>query len=193
MGRAMIALFITAFFFMFVSFTTGIVGCWRTSPSNITSSAILMLMACKSTVEVKHVKCPEQKAYDACSQVLKPVTNIKSQRLFRRRWLDKRVDLRNHTPFCLIGHHVSFFCFILLTYGGSHTEVYQEFEPSYDIFRRWCQGLFRPQVSCTPSLHCPIANSASTQISLVFKSGKMGYMTIRINHFQLHKCSVGRS
>lgn len=47
MGRAMIALFITAFFFMFVSFTTGIVGCWRTSPSNITSSAILMLMACK--------------------------------------------------------------------------------------------------------------------------------------------------
>ena len=47
MGRAMIALFIVAFFFMFVSFTTGIVGCWRTSPSNITSSAILMLLACK--------------------------------------------------------------------------------------------------------------------------------------------------
>jgi len=46
MGRAMIALFIVAFFFMFVSFTTGIVGCWRTSPSNITSSAILMLLAC---------------------------------------------------------------------------------------------------------------------------------------------------
>ncbi|TRY68742.1 hypothetical protein TCAL_02491 [Tigriopus californicus] len=46
MGRAMIALFIVAFFFMFVSFTTGIVGCWRTSPSNITSSGILMLMAC---------------------------------------------------------------------------------------------------------------------------------------------------
>ena len=46
---------------------------------------------------------------------------------------------------------------------GSHREVYQEFQPSYDIFRRWCQGLFRPQVPCTPSLHCPIANSASTQ------------------------------
>ena len=26
-----------------------------------------------------------------------------------------------------------------------------------------CQGLIRPQVPCTPSLHCPIANSASTQ------------------------------
>ena len=35
-------------------------------------------------------------------------------------------------------------------------------KPSYDIFRRWRQGLFRPHVPCTPSLHCPIANSAST-------------------------------
>ena len=26
-----------------------------------------------------------------------------------------------------------------------------------------CQALFRPQVPCTPNLHCPIANSASTQ------------------------------
>jgi len=46
MSRAMIALFIVAFFFMFVSFTTGVVGCWRTSPSNITASAVLMLLAC---------------------------------------------------------------------------------------------------------------------------------------------------
>jgi hypothetical protein len=46
MSRAMIALFIVAFFFMFVSFTTGIVGCWRTSPSNIQASAVLMLLAC---------------------------------------------------------------------------------------------------------------------------------------------------
>ena len=36
---------------------------------------------------------------------------------------------------------------------GSHREVYQEFQLSYDIFRRWCQELFRPQVPCTPSLH----------------------------------------
>ena len=36
--------------------------------------------------------------------------------------------------------------FILLTHEGSHREVYQEFQPSYDIFRRWCQGLFRTQV-----------------------------------------------
>lgn len=45
MGRAMIALFISAFFFMFVSFITGVVGCWRTSPSNINGSAVLMLIA----------------------------------------------------------------------------------------------------------------------------------------------------
>ena len=49
--------------------------------------------------------------------------------------------------------------FILLTHEGSRREVYQEFQPSYDIFRRWCQGLFRSMVPCTPSLHCPIANS----------------------------------
>ena len=42
----MIALFIVGFFFMFVSFTAGIRGCWKTSPSNITASAILMLIAC---------------------------------------------------------------------------------------------------------------------------------------------------
>ena len=39
-------LFIVGFFFMFVSFTAGIRGCWKTSPSNITASAILMLIAC---------------------------------------------------------------------------------------------------------------------------------------------------
>ena len=52
--------------------------------------------------------------------------------------------------------------FILLTHKGSHREVYQEFQPSYDIIFRWCQGLFRSQVPCTPSLHCP-TSSASTR------------------------------
>eukprot|EP00096_Caligus_rogercresseyi_P013619 TRINITY_DN624_c0_g1_i1.p1 TRINITY_DN624_c0_g1~~TRINITY_DN624_c0_g1_i1.p1 ORF type:complete len:296 (+),score=43.24 TRINITY_DN624_c0_g1_i1:234-1121(+) len=46
MGRAMIALFIVSFFFIGVSSTTGIVGCWRASPSNITASAVMMLVAC---------------------------------------------------------------------------------------------------------------------------------------------------
>merc|ERR1712176_1694168 len=46
MIRAMVALFIVGFFFMFVSFTVGVRGCWKTSPSNITASAILMLIAC---------------------------------------------------------------------------------------------------------------------------------------------------
>ena len=46
MNRAMVALFIVGFFFMFVSFTAGVRGCWKTSPSNITASASLMLIAC---------------------------------------------------------------------------------------------------------------------------------------------------
>lgn len=45
MGRSAIALFIVAFFVMFVSFWTGVAGCWRRSPANITSTAILMLLA----------------------------------------------------------------------------------------------------------------------------------------------------
>ena len=48
------------------------------------------------------------------------------------------------------------FSFILLIHEGSHMEVYQEFQPSYDVFRRWCQGLFRAQIPCTPSLHSKI-------------------------------------
>jgi len=46
MGRSLIALFIVSFVFMFSAFITGVVGCWRTSPSNITASAIFMLLAC---------------------------------------------------------------------------------------------------------------------------------------------------
>lgn len=47
MGRSMIALFIVAFFAVFVAFWTGVAGCWRRSPGNITCTAILMLLACK--------------------------------------------------------------------------------------------------------------------------------------------------
>jgi len=47
MGRAMIALFIISFFFDFIAFWTGVVGCWRRGVGNITSTAILMLLACK--------------------------------------------------------------------------------------------------------------------------------------------------
>ncbi|XP_024083794.1 uncharacterized protein LOC112127308 isoform X2 [Cimex lectularius] len=46
MGRSAIALFILAFFTIFVAFWTGIAGCWRRSPGNITATAILMLLAC---------------------------------------------------------------------------------------------------------------------------------------------------
>lgn len=46
MGRSMIALFIVAFLAVFVAFWTGVAGCWRRSPGNITSTAILILLAC---------------------------------------------------------------------------------------------------------------------------------------------------
>ncbi|XP_063987603.1 uncharacterized protein LOC135167871 isoform X2 [Diachasmimorpha longicaudata] len=46
MGRSMIALFMVAFLAIFSAFWTGIVGCWRRSPGNITATAILMLFAC---------------------------------------------------------------------------------------------------------------------------------------------------
>lgn len=49
MGRSMIALFIAGFFCMFIAFTTGVVGCWKTAPGHIVSSAIMMLLACLLT------------------------------------------------------------------------------------------------------------------------------------------------
>ena len=55
------------------------------------------------------------------------------------------------------------FLFHPAEHKGSHWEVYQEFQPSYDSLGMWCQGLFRPRVPCTQSLHGPIADSASTQ------------------------------
>ncbi|XP_026473767.1 uncharacterized protein LOC113377609 [Ctenocephalides felis] len=46
MGRATVALFIVAFASVFAAFWTGVAGCWRRSPGNITATAILMLFAC---------------------------------------------------------------------------------------------------------------------------------------------------
>ncbi|XP_076060206.1 uncharacterized protein LOC143036568 [Oratosquilla oratoria] len=46
MARSMIALFIVSFFFVFVAFWTGVAGCWRRSPGNVASTAILMLLSC---------------------------------------------------------------------------------------------------------------------------------------------------
>ncbi|XP_022913998.1 uncharacterized protein [Onthophagus taurus] len=46
MGRSMIALFIISFLSVFAAFCTGVAGCWRRSPGNVTATAILMLFAC---------------------------------------------------------------------------------------------------------------------------------------------------
>lgn len=47
MGRSTIALFVVSFFVMFIAFWTGVAGCWRRSPGNITATAILVLLACE--------------------------------------------------------------------------------------------------------------------------------------------------
>ncbi|XP_011493972.1 PREDICTED: uncharacterized protein LOC105359166 isoform X1 [Ceratosolen solmsi marchali] len=46
MGRSVIALFMVGFLAIFTAFWTGVVGCWKRSPGNITATAILMLLAC---------------------------------------------------------------------------------------------------------------------------------------------------
>lgn len=46
MARSTVALFIVAFFTIHMAFWTGVVGCWKRSPGNITATAILMLVTC---------------------------------------------------------------------------------------------------------------------------------------------------
>lgn len=46
MARSMIALFFVSFFLMVAAFFTGVAGCWRRSPANISTTAFLMLGAC---------------------------------------------------------------------------------------------------------------------------------------------------
>lgn len=46
MARSTVALFIVAFLALFIAFWTGVVGCWKRSPGNITATAILMLVTC---------------------------------------------------------------------------------------------------------------------------------------------------
>ena len=57
-----------------------------------------------------------------------------------------------------------------MTHEGSHREVYREFQPSYDIFRRWCQRLFRPQVPCTPAY---TDTEPTTSIGWLIKSSQL--------------------
>ena len=55
--------------------------------------------------------------------------------------------------------------FYLFYPASPHKEVYWDFQPLLDIFRRsGAAGLLRPQwIPFTPSVCCPIASSGSTQ------------------------------
>ncbi|KAI1292784.1 Claudin domain-containing protein 1 [Halotydeus destructor] len=46
MARAVVASFIVAFFFLFLSFFTGIAGCWKRSHANLVATGVLQLLAC---------------------------------------------------------------------------------------------------------------------------------------------------
>ena len=62
-------------------------------------------------------------------------------------WRKKMIHLLNENDpsfECAPKCNIRIFCFILLIHKGSYRDVYQEFQPSYDTFRGWCQGLFRP-------------------------------------------------
>ena len=61
----------------------------------------------------------------------------------------------------------SFFCLILLAHKGSHWEFYWDFQPQHYIIRRWCQGLLRQLVPCTPSLHCPLDQAQCCLTSVI--------------------------
>ena len=74
-----------------------------------------------------------------------------------------------------------FFCFILLTHKGSHREVYQEFQSSYDIFRRWCQGMFKPQVPCTHSYTAQLLTLYQHRANNQYRMADQIYSTLRVS------------
>lgn len=45
MARSVVALYIVGFFFLFLSFLTGLVGCWKRSHANLVATGILQLLA----------------------------------------------------------------------------------------------------------------------------------------------------
>jgi hypothetical protein len=45
MARSVVALYIVAFFFLFLSFFTGIAGCWKRSHANLVSTGLLQLLS----------------------------------------------------------------------------------------------------------------------------------------------------
>ena len=81
----------------------------------------------------------------------------------------KHVDLAGNrelnSPACIWNIRLFFFfCFILLTHKGSHREAYRDFQPSLTSFAAGAKGCSdHSGLRATPSLHCPIANSTSTQ------------------------------
>ncbi|KAH9400715.1 hypothetical protein TYRP_002287 [Tyrophagus putrescentiae] len=81
MARSVVALYIMAFFFIFLSFFTGIAGCWKRSHANLVSTGLLQLFAsvmCAGAMGLWHAvqfydhhKLKDEYSYSAWPDVLK--------------------------------------------------------------------------------------------------------------------------
>ncbi|RWS29885.1 Claudin domain-containing protein 1-like protein [Leptotrombidium deliense] len=81
MARSVIALYVVAFFFLFLSFFTGIAGCWKRSHANLVATGILQLLAAlmdAGAMGLWHAvqfydqhKLTDEKSYEAWPEVLK--------------------------------------------------------------------------------------------------------------------------
>ena len=71
--------------------------------------------------------------------------------------------------------------FILLTHEGSHREVYEEFQPTFDMSHRLCQRLFRPQVLCTPTYTAQLQTLHQHRANIQYKTATEIKPTLRVS------------
>ena len=74
------------------------------------------------------------------------------------------------------------FFLTLLIQERLHRVVYQEFQPSYDIFRRWCQGLFRPQVPrASPAYTAQLLTLHQHRANNQYRTASQIYPSLRVS------------
>lgn len=56
MARSVIGMYIVGFFFVFVSFFTGVAGCWKRSKGNILATGLLQMLAGEYTATTTYIR-----------------------------------------------------------------------------------------------------------------------------------------